>query len=463
MTGTHFVGIAMVLVLMSAVGIYSGKNVKTAADFAGGTRNAGAGMVAGAAIGSLVGGASTIGTAQLAFSYGFSAWWFTLGSGIGCILMGLFFAKPIYNSGITTVPQIFTDEYGEGVATLTALFSAVGNFISVIVQIMSGIALITAIVDISPVLAALILYLLTIFYVVFGGIWGAGLVGLVKTILLYAGVGLCGLLAIRMQGGLSTFSQALPATQYFNMFAQGFSIDLASCLSMVLGTLTTQAYIQAIVTAKNLKLCKRAIYTCAVLIPMIGIASIYIGMYMKLNYPDVNAAFALPQFVLMKTPPLLAGIILATLLVAIVGSGAGVSLAMSTMVTKNIYSVYIDKNAGDQKTLLISRLFIVVMLGVTVLLAILGVGDSILGMSYLSMGFRGAIAFIPMCTALFLPGRIKRGYVFASMLAAAFGVVAGKFLLPAHIDSQFLGVALSALIMGIGWLRRHQGASPMAQ
>ena len=42
-------------------------------------------------MGTLVGGASTIGTAQLAYSFGFSAWWFTLGAGLGCVMLAAFY------------------------------------------------------------------------------------------------------------------------------------------------------------------------------------------------------------------------------------------------------------------------------------------------------------------------------------------------------------------------------------
>lgn len=79
MTVQHYIGAIVVLVLITAVGIYSGRCVSSAGDFASGGRKAGIGVVAGSIIGTLVGGASTIGTAQLAFNYGFSAWWFTLG------------------------------------------------------------------------------------------------------------------------------------------------------------------------------------------------------------------------------------------------------------------------------------------------------------------------------------------------------------------------------------------------
>ena len=65
LTVPHFLGAALVLCIISAVGVWSGRKVKSASDFSGGKKQAGRGIVAGALIGTIVGGASTIGTAQL--------------------------------------------------------------------------------------------------------------------------------------------------------------------------------------------------------------------------------------------------------------------------------------------------------------------------------------------------------------------------------------------------------------
>jgi SSS family solute:Na+ symporter len=205
MTAMHYLGVAVVLLLITGVGIYAGRQVKSAKDFATSGRKAGAGIVAGSIIGTLVGGASTIGTAQLAFSYGFSAWWFTLGGGLGCLAL-LFFIKPIYSSGITTLPQVYEKEYGVSCNTAATLLTSMGSFLSIVSQMLSGIALISAIAGFMPPFASIIIIaFLMLVYVVFGGIWGAGLVGIVKTVLLYTATGICGIIAIRLQGGVSGF------------------------------------------------------------------------------------------------------------------------------------------------------------------------------------------------------------------------------------------------------------------
>ena len=74
LTPLHVVGLLATIALIIGIGIYSGRKVKSAADFSSGGSRAGAWIVCGAIMGTLVSGQATIGTAQLAFSFGMSAW-----------------------------------------------------------------------------------------------------------------------------------------------------------------------------------------------------------------------------------------------------------------------------------------------------------------------------------------------------------------------------------------------------
>ena len=67
----HIIGVVLTVVLIVTVSWLSGRHVKDAQSFTtGGT--SGSWMVCGALLGTLAGGQSTIGTAQLAFYYGVS-------------------------------------------------------------------------------------------------------------------------------------------------------------------------------------------------------------------------------------------------------------------------------------------------------------------------------------------------------------------------------------------------------
>lgn len=450
MTSLHYLGAIIVLVLITAMGIYSGKKVSSAGDFATGGKKAGVSIVAGSIIGTLVGGASTIGTAQLAFNYGFSAWWFTLGGGIGCLILGLNFAKPLYTSGISTLPQVFSREYGKNSSTISTVLMSIGSFLSIVAQILSGIALITSVSHLSPKLATVLIVLLMLAYVIFGGVWGAGLVGIVKTILLYATVIICGVVAINLGGGIGTFRETLP--DHFNLFARGFMIDIGAGISLVLGVITTQAYIQAVISAKTLKISKQGAILSAVLIPIVGIAGIFVGMYMKMTNPQLDPSLALPTFVMEQLPPVIAGMIMATLLVALVGTGAGIALGLSSMICNDIYKVYINKNPDDKTSLKVARITILIILVGAALFTTGNLGSLILGWSFMSMGLRGAVAFAPLCCALFMPGKIDKKYAIVAIILGPSLVLVGKFILPSTIDPLFLGVLASILVMFIGYI-----------
>ena len=197
----HVVGMLATIGLIVGIGVYSGRKVASAADFSSGGGKAGAWIVCGAIMGTLVSGQATIGTAQLAFSFGMSAWWFTLGSGIGCLILAIGYAAPFRRSGCTTLLQVVSQEYGPRAETAGSIFCSVGIFISVVAQVLSATALLTTIFPLSHLAAALISILLMGFYVIFGGMWGAGMGGVAKLILLYASAIVGGILVYGLANG----------------------------------------------------------------------------------------------------------------------------------------------------------------------------------------------------------------------------------------------------------------------
>ena len=444
-------GMLATLALITGVGIYAGKKVKNGQDFVSGG-NMGVSMIAGSLVGTLVGGASTIGTAQLAFNYGFSAWWFSLGGGIGLLIMAVFFAKPLYESGLVTMPQMLTREYGKKVATAAAILMSVGTFMSIVSQLLSGVALVTSLYAVPTAAAMAIVVVLMVVYVVFGGAWGTGMVGIVKTVLLYVATFVCGIVSLRLAGGLDVFVETLPADRYFNLFARGYWKDGGAGASLIFGVLTTQSYILPVVSARNLKISRAGTALGGVLTTVVGLAGIFVGLYMRIHMPETEASAVLPRFVLTCLPDFLGGVILATLLIALVGTGAGLALGVSSMLCNDIYKALFRPNATGKECLRFSRCMIVLILAAAALFGMGEVGSMILSWSFLSMGLRGAVAFAPLCFALFSPGRIRTKYAAAAIAAGPLLVVVGSFLLPDHIDPLFLGMGGSLLICFVGWL-----------
>ena len=487
----HIIGLLATVLLIIYIGVYSGRKVKSAADFASGGSKAGAWIVCGAIMGTLVSGQATIGTAQLAFSYGLSAWWFTLGSGIGCLILALGFATSYRESGCSTLLQIVSREYGGKAERLGSIFCSIGIFISVVAQVLSATALLITITPISHLTAAVISIALMAVYVIFGGMWGAGLGGVAKLILLYAASILGGVLVFGLSGGLGGLMDSLRALlegttlgalngltdevgigeRYTSLVARGVSKDIGSCLSLLLGVLSTQTYAQAIWSGKTHREAKKGALLSAFLIPPIGVACILIGLYMRGHCITADEVAALtaagpaipeglirmestsqvfPMFVVHCMPDLVGGIVLGTLFITVVGGGSGLALGMASILVTDIFQPRWPQIKASGKTLLVSRSTIMVILVIAAGVAVLVPGAMINDFGFLSMGLRGAVVFLPMCGGLWLKGKIPSRFALASINGGPLAVLAGKFLaLP--FDPLFLGMAVCLVIMAGGY------------
>ncbi len=400
----HIIGMVVTLLLIIGVGIYASSQVRCAADFSGSSRKAGSPLVAGTIMGTLVGGASTIGTAQLAFQFGLCAWWFTIGAGIGCLALGLAMLGPLYTNNNETVPQYLVGTYGQSIGPVTSIFSSIGMFINIVAQGLAAVALLTAIFHMSLTSALVISVVLVLAYV-FGGVQGTGMAGVVKLSLLYMATIVTGLLAYHMFNGSSGIYQAFPAQfPWFSLFGRGFSKDAAAGFSLLVGVLSTQTYIQAVLSAKTYEAARNGALMSAVLIPPIGVGGILVGLFMRANvasFPGLESAQVLPTFVLHYLPPWLGGMIIATLLIAVIGTWAGLSLGVSTMLTRDIYRRFIKKGVDEKKALLVQRALIV-FLAIAACYFISGsAGALILSFSFLSMGLRGCTVLFPLMGAIF--------------------------------------------------------------
>jgi len=210
----HIIGILLTVGILLAVSILSGRKVKDARSFTtGGT--SGSWMVCGAILGTLVGGQSTIGTAQLAFSFGLSAWWFTIGAALGALLLGIVYAKPLRNSGCSTVMEVVRKQFGRRAETVGSILFLIGIFISIVSQLLSSSAMISSLFGISTALALTIGAILIAALVLFGGIRSAGAGGIVKLLLLY----ICSLAA-----GVAVFHLAGSIPNIWHDLANIFSI-----------------------------------------------------------------------------------------------------------------------------------------------------------------------------------------------------------------------------------------------
>lgn len=481
----HILGVLLTVGALLVVSWWSGRRVNDAKSFiSGGT--SGTWLVGGALLGTMAGGQSTIGTAQLAFCYGISAWWFTLGAAIGSLLLGYVYSGPLRRSGCTTLLEVVRNEYGRKAETLGSVLCMVGIFISIVSQVLSSGAMISSFFSIPMLGASVLGAVLIMLFVFFGGIRSAGSSGIVKLILLYFSSLAAGIVVWHIAGGFtglrdgveSIYQQASLSKlnnlsdiesihqRYGSLVARGVMKDLGGCLSLVLGVVSTQTYAQCIWSASANSHARRGSLICAICLPVIGAACTMVGIYMRGHYVTAseltamqqagevlpagigvieNSAQAFPAFILRHLPSWLGGIMLGTLLINILGCGSGLSLGVATILVRDVYS-NLQRGAARWSQLVQMRLSIVAVLIMAVVVALLCNNSFINDLGFLSLGLRAVSILFPISFALWLPGRFKPRQVLLAMPIGVIAMLAAKLLsLPG--DAVYYGLTIELLVI----------------
>ncbi|MDR3563125.1 MAG: sodium:solute symporter family protein [Negativicutes bacterium] len=439
----HIVGIVVTLALLTGVGVYAGRKVKSAADFSTSGRKAGWGVVAGTIMGTLIGGSSTIGTAQLAFEFGFSAWWFTLGAGIALVILALGMVRPWYESSAETIPQFLVKTYGSGVGPISTVFTTVGILINTVGNVLSFVAVMVAMFHIGPEVALVLGVFFVLSYVIFGGVWGAGLTGILKVGLLYITMIACGLMAYIFMDGVAGMTAAFPAFPWFSLFGRGVAKDAAAGFSLLVGLVSTQIFFQAIISGASVGASRKGALVSAFITPTVGLGGIMVGLFMRAHFPGTPSSEVLPVFILNYLPPVLAGVALATLLITPIASWAGQTLGISTMFTRDIYQKFFRPLATGKERLLVQRVLIVVICVAPALVANGNFGSLILGWGFLSMGLRGCTVMFPLIGAMFFPRFVTPAAGVAATLLGPLANFMWYLAYPKGMDPLYPGLAVS--------------------
>ena len=447
----EYIGALLIIVLILGLSIFSGTKGK-------GNKKNGTVITAGIIMGTLVGGSSTVGTAQLAYTYGMSAWWFTLGGGIACLVLALGFVGPLRHNGGTTLVGMVEKEFGPAAGIAASVLNTVGTFINIISQMIAASAVLTVLFPSLGLTWELIISMIfMIFYVVIGGRKGAGMVGILKLALLYVAMMASAVMVLHFTGGIGGFRDMVngidnpDGVHFFSLLARGAGTDIGAGVSLLLGVLTTQTYAQAVLSARSDASARSAALISTFLIPPIGIGGILVGLYMRANFPTLAAKTALTTFVTTYMPSALSGIVLGALFIAVVGTGAGLALGISFVLNEDVLNRFTNRFNTPEKQKLMGRIWMVLVLALACVLSMGSLGDMILNFAFMSMGLRAAAVFAALCAALFFPGRVNHKWAVASIIVGPIMVFAGKMAsLP--FDSLFLGVGVGIVLIVIGAL-----------
>jgi SSS family solute:Na+ symporter len=390
--------------IITALSLLRFRQMKTSEDFSVASRSLGPWDVSWVIIGTLVGGASTIGTVQMAYESGFSAWIFTLGSGIACFFLGLLFSKALRERGKVTVSEFLGIEFGKTFQVYSSTFTSIGMFVHVVGQFLASMAILQSIFDFSVLAAIITTFFLMALFVTLGGVKGAGLIGKFKFFILYGMLLVSAIFALKLGNGLTGIFSRLPDDNtIFYLFSYGTGKGMVDLGAMIVGVISTQIYLQAIFSARDVRAARNGAYLSAAIIPPVGIMGIVIGLYLRGHHPELagNSAQALPFFLNTYFPPAIAAFFSAGLLLVVLGTGSGLILGVTTNLDIDFFGQF-SKTIDSRNHLFRLRILSLIVLSLSLVLVVMGLESTILQWSYLSMGLRGSAIFFGLCLSVFL-------------------------------------------------------------
>jgi SSS family solute:Na+ symporter len=319
-----------------------------------------------------VGGVSTIGTAEWAYTRGISAGWYNAAWAAGAFVLALGAARRYRRYEITTLPELFERHYSVTARVLGVIGQLVIQIVITSLQYVAGGAILRALLPGVFTLQSgmLVTALVFVGITLIGGFWAAGLTNVINVIVIYTGIILAAVMSVAMVGGLGALEASLPeAHPGFDLFAMGPALILAWFLVMITTTHSTQAVIQVGFAAKDESHAARAYLLGGLIILPVGFVSAIVGMAAAASHPGIVAAEALPRMV-MDLPPLAAGIILAGLWAADVSTASALLLGSAALVSSDIVKRFFAPDLSSAQDQALCRVTVAILSVITFGLAL---------------------------------------------------------------------------------------------
>ncbi len=340
-------------------------------------------------VGTLVGGASTIGTTQMAYEYGAPSLIFTLSSAVACLILGFFFSYHLRESESITVIELIGKTFGKTTRRYLSIFALSGIFLQTVAQMIAASSIVRTNINVSFNFSILITSIFIFFFIVLFGIKGASFLGQYKFYMLYIIVFISLFIIFKKD-----FYFAKPVLKEY-----GNARGIKDIVSTILGVLSTQTYLQAIFAAKDIKHARNGALLAAAIIPPVGIGFYLIGIYMKVHYPDiVVSADTLAIFIKLHLPAIISSLFLVFIFIISIGTASGLFLGTLTMLFEDHIKHFLRNK--KENSINLYRMLGVFLIMISAIIT-MNVKSSILEWSFLSMGLRGTAIFLPLIIIVF--------------------------------------------------------------
>ncbi len=282
----------------------------------------------------LVGGASTVGMAELAYKVGISSVWFNLSMALGCVVVAYLASGWYRESGITTVPEAFSKLFDERCRLVVLVLFCVVYFVLFSVEVAALGALLAPISGLSATGARILAAFLFLLLSATAGLWSVAWCNMIHALAIYGGMFLALFLVLGGAGGWHGVLGALPP-HFFRPLSLGPARILAWLVGLPLAFVVSQPMIQSVASALDPIKARRALVVASLMIVMLALSVAFTGMAARVVYPHIPPRQLL-FFIARSAPGPLGGLVLSGILAALLSTAPVLLLALATIVGQDL-------------------------------------------------------------------------------------------------------------------------------
>jgi len=284
------------------------------------------------------------------------------------LLLAWFFAPVYLKAGVFTMPEFLERRFNRGSRLYLTTVSIIAYILTKIsVTLLAGGLLLHQILGWNMITSALVMVVVTGIYTIVGGMSAVIYTGVIQTIVLIGGATLLTVLGLQEVGGMSGLRAALPA-DFFHMFKPA-SDPVFPWTGIVFGApilaiwywCTDQVIVQRTLCARGIAHAR----TGAIITGYLKILPVFIlilpGLIALALFPGIRGDEAYPALVTSHLLPSgVRGVVIASLLAAMMSSLAATFNSSSTLLTMDFYRRF-RPQATDRELVLIGQLATIVL------------------------------------------------------------------------------------------------------
>ncbi|HEX8978616.1 MAG TPA: sodium:solute symporter family protein [Parasulfuritortus sp.] len=378
------------------------------------------------------------------------------GASLCLILVGLFFAAPLYRLNLLTIGDFYKKRFGRMVEILTTLAIVISYLGWVGAQI-TALGLVFNVVsggEVSRLGGMLIGSSTILIYTLFGGMWAVAITDFLQMIVIMVGMLWIGGEISGMVGGVGAVVQHAAAAGKFSFWpapdlkdAIGF---FAAWITMMLGSIPQQDVFQRVQSSKTEKIAVwgsvlgGGLYFVFAFVPMfLAYSATLIDPKMVQGLIDKDPQMILPNLVTQHAPLIAQVMFFGALLSAIKSCASATLLAPSVTFTENLLKPMM-KDMTDRKLLTTMR---VVTLSFTVLVTLYAINskEGIFQMVENAYQITLVMAFAPLALGVYWKRATKQG----ALLSIFLGLSTWLLMLIAGPDDPMIPAQFAGLLMSL--------------